>query len=59
MYKEVLRSISDVGIFPVISFVLFFLFFFVMLMWVFMYKKESIKEYEKLPFETGSINNEN
>ena len=58
MYKDVLRSMNDVGIFPVISFVLFFLFFLVMLFWVFLYKKENIEEYENLPFK-GSTNNEN
>lgn len=58
MYKDVLRSMNDVGLFPVISFVLFFLFFLVMLFWVLLYKKENIEEYENLPFK-GSTNNEN
>lgn len=55
MYKDVLRSISDIGIFPVISFVLFFLFFIVMIAWILMYKKDKIKKLKNLPFESGTI----
>lgn len=59
MYKDVLRSIQDIGFFPVISFVLFFLFFLIMVLWVFMYKKDKINKLKNIPFNEGQSNNEN
>lgn len=58
MYKDVLRSIQDIGLFPVISFVLFFLFFIIMILWVMMYKKDKIKKMENLPFDEGQSKKE-
>ena len=54
MYKDVLRSIQDIGIFPVISFVFFFAFFILMVIWVMMYKKEEVNELSSLPFESST-----
>lgn len=56
MYKDVLRSIQDIGLFPVISFVLFFLFFLAVLVWVMFYKQDRIKKLKNLPFEEGQKN---
>lgn len=51
MYKEVLRSISDVEIFPIISIVIFFLFFVGLVVWVLRMDKKFIRQIERLPLE--------
>lgn len=51
MYKELLRSIEEVGIYPLISLVLFFVFFLVMLFWVLKIDKKFLKRMEELPLD--------
>jgi cytochrome c oxidase cbb3-type subunit 3 len=51
MYKNVLQSIDNIAIWPVISFVIFFLFFICLLWWVFTSKKAYIDTMSKLPLE--------
>lgn len=51
MYTEVLRSISGIEIFPVISLVLFVLFFTGMLLWVWRLRAESLREYAGMPLD--------
>jgi cytochrome c oxidase cbb3-type subunit IV len=53
MYKNILQSIDNIEIWPVISFVIFFLFFLCLLWWVFSADKKLIKEIESLPLEDG------
>ena len=62
MYKDVLRSIDNVAIWPVISFVIFFIFFLCLLWWVFTTDKNVLKEIEALPLNdgtSGTLKNEN
>lgn len=62
MYKDVLRSIDNVAIWPVISFVIFFIFFLCLLWWVFTTDKKVLKEIESLPLNdgtSGNLKNEN
>jgi cytochrome c oxidase cbb3-type subunit IV len=51
MYKNVLQSIDNIAIWPVISFVIFFVFFLCLLWWVFSTKKTFIDEMKNLPLE--------
>lgn len=53
MYKNVLQSIDNIAIWPVISFVIFFLFFICLLWWVFTTKKTFIDKMKSLPLETA------
>jgi cytochrome c oxidase cbb3-type subunit IV len=51
MYKNVLQSIDNIAIWPVISFVIFFLFFLCLLWWVFTTDRKIIHEHEILPLD--------
>jgi cytochrome c oxidase cbb3-type subunit 4 len=51
MYKNVLQGIDNIAIWPVISFVIFFLFFLCLLWWVFTADKKLIEKMEMLPME--------
>lgn len=53
MYKNVLQSIDNIAIWPVISFVIFFLFFICLLWWVFTTKKNFIDKMKGLPLENS------
>ncbi len=51
MYKNVLQGIDNIAIWPVISFVIFFLFFICLLWWVFTADKTYIDKMKGLPIE--------
>jgi len=55
MYKNVLQSIENIQVWPVISFVIFFVFFLCLLLWVFTADKKFIDKMKSLPIE-GSEN---
>lgn len=57
MYKNVLQSIDNIAIWPVISFVIFFLFFVCLLWWVFTADKKFIQEMESLPIQERDMTN--
>ena len=59
MYKEILQSIEGVSVYPIISLVVFVLFFAVILIWMFKVDKNYIKKMENLPFEKEEENNFN
>jgi len=61
MYKNVLQNIDNIALWPVISFIIFFLFFICLLWWVFSVKNDFIKKMSELPFDEslnrdGSVN---
>jgi cbb3-type cytochrome oxidase subunit 3 len=62
MYKNVLQSIDNIAIWPIISFIIFFLFFICLLWWVFTTDKKFIEKMESLPItksdapESSTIN---
>ena len=58
MYKNVLQHIDNIAIWPVISFVIFFLFFLCLLWWVFTADKKFIEKMEALPMEDSKTENE-
>ena len=51
MYKEVLRSIDNIAIWPVISFVIFFAFFIGLLWFTFTADKNFIKRMSNMPID--------
>ena len=51
MYKNILQSIEHIEIWPVISFVIFFLFFICLLWWVFTADKKFIAKMSHLPMD--------
>lgn len=57
MYKNVLVSIDGINIFPIISLILFFIFFVGLIIWVTRIDKSYVKEMESLPL--GSEENTN
>ena len=59
MYKEILQSIEGVSVYPIISLIVFVLFFAVILVWMLKVDKNYIKKMENLPFEKEEENNFN
>ena len=53
MYKEVLRNIDNIAIWPVISFVIFFLFFIILLWWTFTADKKFINYMSNMPVDNN------
>lgn len=51
MYKNVLQNITDIQIWPIISFVIFFLFFICLLWWVFTVDKKFIARMASMPID--------
>jgi cytochrome c oxidase cbb3-type subunit IV len=58
MYKNVLQSIDNIAIWPVISFVIFFLFFICLLWWVFTTDSGFIEKMEGLPIDNSVQEND-
>jgi hypothetical protein len=51
MYKEVMSTIKDISIYPVFSFVVFFVFFSVVGWWVVKSRKEDFEDISKMPLD--------
>jgi cytochrome c oxidase cbb3-type subunit IV len=51
MYKNILQSIENIEIWPVISFIIFFVFFMALLWWVITRDKEFIAKMKSMPIE--------
>lgn len=54
MYKDILRSIDNIEIWPVISFIIFFLFFLMLLWHVFTTDKKFIDTMSQKPLDDDS-----
>lgn len=52
MYKNVLQNIDNIAIWPVVSFVIFFLFFLCLLWYVFTADRTFIDKMKNMPVET-------
>jgi Ca2+/Na+ antiporter len=59
MYKELLQSIEGISLYPIISLIVFVLFFAIILIWMFKVDKNYIKKMENLPLEKDEENNFN
>jgi cytochrome c oxidase cbb3-type subunit 4 len=57
--KHNLESISGIEIFPIISLLIFFIFFVGLYTWVYTYKKEKINEMSLIPFQGQEADNHN
>ena len=57
MEKEVLRSITGIEIFPVISLIIFIVFFLLVLGWILTLNKKYITEMENIPLEDNNTAN--
>ncbi|MEM8890917.1 MAG: cbb3-type cytochrome c oxidase subunit 3 [Bacteroidota bacterium] len=53
MYKETLRSIDGVSLFPVIAILIFVIFFLIVLYFVIRMDKKKVQEFSALPLENG------
>jgi cytochrome c oxidase cbb3-type subunit 4 len=51
MYKNVLQNIDNIAIWPVVSFVIFFLFFLCLLWYVFTIKGDLIQRMSNMPMD--------
>lgn len=56
MYKNVLQSIDNIALWPVISFVIFFAFFLGLLLWVVFANKNFITYMKNLPIQDTQEN---
>jgi cytochrome c oxidase cbb3-type subunit IV len=56
MYKNILQSIDNIAIWPLISFVIFFLFFIILLWTTFSAKKKFIDYMSNMPIDKTSAN---
>ena len=55
MIKDVLRSIEGVEIYPVISLLIFIIFFTSMIIWVFRLDEKLLESLKRLPLENNHI----
>jgi cytochrome c oxidase cbb3-type subunit 4 len=55
MYKEVLRSIEDIEIMPLISLMVFMLFFIGMFIWVITVDKKYVEHMKSLPLNDDEV----
>ena len=57
-FKNYLQSISGVGIYPVITLLIFFIFFSLLTIWALRARKEHLAIINNIPLEGGEISNE-
>ena len=55
MYKEVLQSIEGIGIYPIVSMIVFVIFFAIVLIWYFKADKKYLKKMSNLPLDDEKI----
>ena len=53
--KHNMETIADVAIYPILSLLIFFVFFVGLALWVFSYKKEKIEEMSQIPLKDNLI----
>jgi len=59
LIKELLQSVEGVSVYPIISLLVFVLFFVIILVWMLKVDKNYIKKMENLPLEKEEENNFN
>ncbi|MGF1556059.1 CcoQ/FixQ family Cbb3-type cytochrome c oxidase assembly chaperone [Paucihalobacter sp.] len=57
--KNHMDSISGIEIYPIISLLIFFLFFVILFYWVITAKKEYIKNVSNIPLDKDELDNQN
>ena len=53
--KHNMENIAGIAIYPILSLIIFFLFFLVLGIWVFTYKKETIDSFSKMALNDNEI----
>ena len=51
MYKDILQGIDHIAIWPVVSFIIFFLFFICLIWWVVIVDKKYVNTMKRLPMD--------
>ncbi len=59
MFKHYFEGIENIAVGPIISLVIFFVFFIVLLYWVFKVDKNFIKKMEDMPLNDTTVGNQN
>jgi hypothetical protein len=59
MFENYLSSIEGVGIYPIISLLIFFIFFVALAIWAIRADKNYLKKMQDLPFESNKPQNNN
>ncbi len=59
MFKEVLQSIEGIGIYPIISMVVFVIFFVAVIIWYFKADKIYLNKMKNLPLDNDEKSNSN
>ncbi len=59
MFKHYFEQIDKVEIWPIISLIIFFIFFLCLIIWVVTADKKYIQDMSQLPMDDGQINHEN
>lgn len=59
MFENYLSSIEGVGIYPIISLLVFFIFFVVLFIWAIKVDKNYLKKMRELPLESSKKQNNN
>jgi cytochrome c oxidase cbb3-type subunit 4 len=54
--KHNMETIAGVAIYPILSLLIFFIFFMGLAVWVYSYKKERIEEMSNIPFGNENLN---
>ncbi len=57
MFKNYLKGIDGIDIYPILSLVAFFLFFMAMIIWLYRADKGQLEELSRLPFNEENKNN--
>lgn len=57
-FKNYLQSIADVGVYPVTTLLIFFIFFTLLTIWALKARKEHLNTMNNLPLDGGEINHE-
>ncbi|MFN5347609.1 MAG: CcoQ/FixQ family Cbb3-type cytochrome c oxidase assembly chaperone [Bacteroidota bacterium] len=57
MFKQYLEQITDVGIYPMFSLLVFFVFFTALIVYVVKANKEELNEISRLPLSNDETNN--
>lgn len=55
MYKNVLQAIEGIGIFPMISLLIFFSIFIAVIIWTYRVDKEHLRHMAELPLEPNRL----
>jgi cytochrome c oxidase cbb3-type subunit IV len=59
MFKEVLQSIEGIGIYPIISMIVFVIFFAAVIIWYFKADKKYLNKMKNLPLDNDEESNSN